>query len=294
MSDPPNNLTAKLTALTSTLGGKLDTIAADIAALRLDMAALRGDAPSNTLQSINQSLWSLAGPAPGTTLTDLLRAVQASAGTDSSATISAILAAIGSLSSDPAGYTIKDLLALLQTSLDATPADKIVNQPTLPGTWTRQISWIAYPDQVTWQDALYDAYIPVFAAATQPFTLYRGDNVTHNRFNYLCNYGGVQTMRVCWNTTGHTQPLQIAMYSKTLGIGSGVDNSFLNMTPTAINFLCSMWPGEGLAQATGEVWADTAANNVQACGDGDVVVEWFVLYPNGVNPTNLDFFWSAS
>ena len=159
MTDPVNNLTSKLGTLTTTLGGKLDDILTKLDALgtKLDtLASQTGD-----YSSITTAITNLRS---GYTLEDL--AVRLDSIWDNAGQL---LLATGSFESNPANYSVKELLSLLQTSLDATPTDKSVNQPILPGTWTRQVSWIAYPDQVTWQDTLYNAYIPVFSAVTQPF-----------------------------------------------------------------------------------------------------------------------------
>ena len=298
MTEPVNNLTLKLSALTTTLGGKLDTIAADIAALRLDVAALQGDAPSNTLQSINQSLWNIAGPAPGTTLTDLLAAISANAGSDSSAAISAILAAIGSLSSDPANYTVKELLGLLQTSMDSSPTEKV--GPNVPPSSTECGNWVRVTGftYAGWASG-YSAYTPLFDTQTiNGFMLDYCHNADSSRRYYRATLG--TQARVCfgWNVSGHRHPSFIKIINANL-IGMVEDNWFYPLSQLSI---VDTYPAEGGplpdVGATSYLtetlnfpsWTGTNA------GIADTAVEFLILFADvdsTIAPTDLDFFVSA-
>ena len=206
-----------------------------------------------------------------------------------------ILLAIGAFEFDPSYYTIKQLLALLQTATDSpSPGESTGNDaPPYAGTWIRQTSWKAYMPR-SYGGTLYNVYSPVFSPISSPdYTLFRKDSSDNKRFLYLCDYGGTNTMSVAWNTTGHVSPVFAASLTKTLVIGGSdhLDNSFDDFS-----FIldCSVYPSEGSIQATGSMDVATFAVNAQACGDGDTVCEWFVLYPDGVVPTYLDFFWKAS
>ena len=305
MSVPPDNLTTKLAALTSTLGGKLDIIAADIAALRMDVAALQGDAPSNTLQSITQSLWNIAGPAPGTTMTDLLRAVQASAGTDSSATISAILAAIGSLESDPTNYTVKELLALLQTSLDIQPTEKA--GPNVPpgtevcGPWIRATS-VVHVGTAMINGVGHQAWSIIFPDTT---VTPRTESVAYTIDSYVDSAG--PSMRryqrsytatgfsgqVClgWNTLNHSAPLLIASIEYTLmGLPSGW---FWDLSQVGSAILL---PGEGPMPVSSGYSAPTHTNigvSPPAWVAFNSAVEYLLLGYSNFTPDFSDYFISA-
>lgn len=284
MTEPVTNLTTKFTALATTLGGKLDTIQTTLESLSAKVDTLATQ--TSDYSSIIAAITGILGDG-NYTLTDIAMRLDAIWENTSN-----ILLAIGAFEYEPANYTVKELLALLQTSIDSQPTDKPKTQNDVPysGTWLRQASWKAYMPR-SYSGTLYNVYSPVFSPIDNPYTLFRKDSSDNKRSIYLCDYGGTNTMSVAWNTTGHVLPVFVASLTKSLVIAGEIDNSFDDFS-----FLldCSVYPGEGSIQATGSMDVATFAVNAQACGHGDNVVEWFVLYPEGVTPTYLDFFWRAS
>lgn len=320
MTEPVNNLTLKLASLTTTLGGKLDTIAADIAALRLDMAALRGDAPSNTLQSINQSLWNIAGTAPGTTLTDLLAAISANAGGDSSTALATIIGILGDMTTAPAGhlYTVRYLLAALNDSLVLKTGDLgyLDLKPSIPpaglacgGPWTRGTS-VTHVGIATDHDGVnYDAWtigFPDFMLV--PVT----DNVEY-RINHALSIEGRRFQRayttnsgregavICfsWNLTSRPlngRPTKIAIGPCTLF--GDVTYWFPPITGYGANasiFDATVFPQEGPLPL---VYGDSVPVNVfdpdtGYWNIGDTVCEMLLLMEAGCQPDYTDYFISA-
>ena len=284
MTEPANNLTTKFTALSSTLGGKLDSILT-----KLDDLATKLDASADYSAIISAIRAIRGGTHTLTTLASRLDNIQSITGSQNS-NLMDILFAIGDISTNPANYTVRDLLALVETSIGTQPPDnQEVGNDASDSTWLRQLSWKEFMPR-SYSGTLYNVYSPVFSPISNPYTLVRKDSSDNKRSLYLCDYGGTSTMSVAWNTTDHVSPVFVAKLRKTLVIAGEFDNSF-----DEFSFIsdCGMYPYEGNMQATGSMDATTSAVNAQACGDGDTVVEWFVLYPDGVVPIYLDFFWKA-
>jgi hypothetical protein len=158
-----SNLSAKFSALETALTGKLDTIIGKLD----DLLAIPEGSNDDVVAAIGRIISRL----------DTAQAM----GGSRNVLLSDIRDAIGAITTYPPNYTVRRLLALLQTSIDAIPADYAGNEPPgntyACGPWTRQIAWTLVGSGLTFTTPgipggyAVDVYVPVFPAISSPIPL---------------------------------------------------------------------------------------------------------------------------
>lgn len=301
MSVPPDNLTTKLAALTTTLGGKLDSILS-----KLDDLSAKLDASAD-YSAITSAITSAVSDVRGgshtlTSLASRLDNIQAIAGSQN-VNLMDILFAIGDIRTTPANYTVRALLSMLQTSLDTQPPEN-AGQNVPPGTevcgpWIRSTS-VAYAGTALISGVGYQAWSIIFPDTTVTPTT---ESVAYTIDSYA-DSAGVRPMRryqraytttgngqVClgWNTLGHGAPTYIASVEYTLmGLPSGW---FWNLSQVGSAVLL---PGEGPMPVSSGYSAPTATSSPPAWAAFDSAVEFLLLFDAETpSPDFNDYFISA-
>jgi hypothetical protein len=259
------DLQGKFTALESALGGKLDTVIERLDALITGVNAVNDSVLSQSEVDLSAVIGRL----------DISQSIAGSA----NALLTDIRSAIGVISSYPANYTVRHLLALLQESLESAPP-VIINPADLPDCATgMSANWVQctgmnYLGLGAYNGSDYKVYSPEFGSSLEQYTLQGLYNAGNLRTVYRHLGSSFGDVTVAYKYTSDVMPWYILKSERTY---TTTQDSWPTYNYNTLMLVKSNIMVAGCSSSN--------LSGVQASpiGAGDVVVEYFLLFPQAYN-----------